>query len=289
MLGNSPKAPVAVAVILSGLSLTASLSGQAMRRGAAELPPSRSKIQAACDQLAEGVAAYRRGQFQAAAFHFNNAVAMDPVSNEARMYLGTALAQQYIPGGESPENIRLGKRAIAAFEEALQHDPENQVALATIAQLYYNMKEFEKARDYQRRRLTLDPEDPEPSYWIGVINWAICYPHRQELRRALNIATPPDPAKPGLLAPLPESARAELSSKNLSLVEEGIEALEKAIDLHPDHTDAMTYLNLLYRERADLQSDELDRQEDLERANSWVEKALQLRKEQIRSEPATAE
>jgi tetratricopeptide (TPR) repeat protein len=281
----------ALILAAAGLLTVVGLWAQVVIQRREPLPaPCSSKIEAACEQFAKGVEAHRRGQFQAAAFHFRNAVAIDPVFNEARIYLGVALAQQYIPGGEAPENMQLGKSAIAAFQEALEHDAENRVAIASIAQLYYNMKDFQKARDYQRRRLTLDPEDPEPYYWIGVINWAVVYPRRQELRKTLNIATPPDPAKPGLLTPLPESARVELAEQNLRLVEEGIEALEKAIELQPDHADAMTYLNLLYRERADLQADEVDRQEDLEKADSWVQKALQvMRKKQTLSQPASTD
>ena len=32
--------------------------------------------------------------------------------------------------------------------------------------------------------------------------------------------------------------------------------LEKALELRPDYDDAMAYMNLMYRERADLQCDD---------------------------------
>ena len=61
------------------------------------------------DQLNKGVTAYRNAQFQAAILHFKNAVALDPTLLNARLYLATAYAQQYVPGGESPDNVKFAQ------------------------------------------------------------------------------------------------------------------------------------------------------------------------------------
>ncbi len=55
-------------------------------------------------------------------------------------------------------------------------DPGNITAIASIAQIYYNMKKFDKAKEYQQRRLKLEPTNPEPYYWIGVMDWAHLLP-----------------------------------------------------------------------------------------------------------------
>jgi len=81
------------------------------------------------------------------------------------------------------------------------------------------------------------------------------------------------------LPTLPEKARAQLAEENGALVEEGIEALKKAIELKPNDADAMAYLNLMYRERSDLQADREPREADLKLADEWVEKALAIKKE----------
>jgi hypothetical protein len=60
-------------------------------------------------------------------------------------------------------------------------------------------------------------------------------------------------------------------------VEEGIRDLEKAIELKPDDFNAMAYLNLLYRQKADLEVGEDARQADLRIADEWVAKALAIR------------
>jgi tetratricopeptide (TPR) repeat protein len=230
------------------------------------------------DQLNKGVAAYRNAQFQAAIMHFKEAVALDPSLLNARLYLATAYRQQYIPGGESPENVKIAHQAIDAFQEVLKMDPNNATAIASIAQTYYDMKDFDKAKEYQRRWVQIEPNNPVPYYWIGVLDWAICFPRTQQVRKDLKIEFPKDPKDPDTLPPIPEKARAQLEEQNGPLVKEGVDVLEKAIQLKPNDFDTMAYLNLMYRQKADLEPTASERQADLKQAESWVTKALALKK-----------
>src|SRR6516165_170009 len=231
------------------------------------------------DQLNKGVASFRNAAFQTAIDHFQQAVTLDPKLINARLYLAMSYFQQYVPGGESAENINMAKQAINAFENVLNMDPRNSTALATIALIYYNMKDFEKAKEYQKRRLEVEPNNPEPYYWIGVLNWSICYPRRMQLRKDLKINLPKDPAKPDVLPPLPEKVRAELAEKNSALVDEAIKSLQKAIELRPNYDDAMAYLSLMDREKADLETDKNAEAADVKEAETWVQKALDTRKQ----------
>jgi tetratricopeptide (TPR) repeat protein len=230
------------------------------------------------DQLNKGVQAYRNAQFQVAIVHFKNAVALDPTLLNAKLYLATAYAQQYIPGGESPENLKIAQQAIDAFDDVLKMDPNNTTAMASVAQIYYNMRKFDRAKEYQRRWLQVEPNNPVPYYWIGVLDWAVCFPHTQQMRKDLKIEFPKDPKDPGSLPPFPPKARAELEEQNGPLVKEGVEVLEKAIELKPNDFDTMAYLNLMYRQKADLESDPAARQADLKQAEDWVDKALAVKK-----------
>jgi tetratricopeptide (TPR) repeat protein len=232
------------------------------------------------DQLNKGVAAYRQAQFQAAIEHFRQAVGFDPALLNARLYLATAMRQLYVPGGDSPDNLKAGKEAITAFEDVLKVSPNNTTALATIGETYYDMHEFDKAKEYQKRLQQLAPNDPGPYYWIGVIDWSVCYPRRMSLRNELKLSTPKDPTKPDELPPLPAKAREDLVSKNGPLVDEAIQALQKDVELKPNDADAFAYLNLIYREKADLDPDNSTRQADLKKANEFVQKSLAIRKEQ---------
>ena len=230
------------------------------------------------DQLNKGVAAFRNAQFQAAIMHFKEAVGLDPSLVNARLYLATAYYNQYIPGGESPENVKIAQQAIDAYQDVLKADPNNANAMASVAQIYYNMRQFDKAKEYQRHWLEVDPNNSVPYYWIGVLDWAICFPHTQQMRKDLKIEFPKDPNDPSSLPPFPEKARAKLAEQNEPLVKEGIEVLEKANQLKPNNFDTMSYLNLLYRQKADLEPTPAAREADMKQAEDWTNKAIALRK-----------
>ena len=228
------------------------------------------------DQLNKGVHAYRSAQFQQAIGFFRTAIELDPTLLNAKLYIATAFASQYIPGGESEENIKMGETAIKEFGEVLKDDPQNVNSLLGIAIIYYNMKKFDEAKEYQRKVIQVDPNNPEPYYWIGVIDWAIAYPDNQSVRNELRLL---DASKP-----LPRREREELAEKNSGVVEEGIESLEKAIELRPNYFDAMAYLNLLFRQRADLQEETEAREEDVKMADSWMQKSLELKRAALAQE-----
>src|ERR1700740_3067556 len=122
----------------------------------------------------------------------------------------------------------------------------------------------------------LDPNDPDPYYSIGVIDWAVCYQPRMEERAKLGLK--PDEN----LNPKNKDKKKvceQLKTKNSPAIQEGIESLQKAIQLRPDYDDAMAYLNLMYREKADVECDDLAaRAEDLKTADHWVDETLRVKK-----------
>jgi len=231
------------------------------------------------DHLNKGVNDYRNAQFQPAIMHFKEAVRLDPSLLNARLYLATAYAQQYVPGGESPDNLQVAQQAIDAFQDVLKMDEPktsaSTTALASIAQIYYSMKKFDEAKKYNQERIKLEPNNPEPYYWIGVLDWAVAFPRAQMLRKDHDID---QPNKDGELPVIPEKFRADLAEKNGPLVDEGLQALNKAIVLKPNDADSMVYLNLMYRQKAEIDEDKETRMADLKQAEDWVNKALAARK-----------
>ena len=100
-----------------------------------------SKLQAR-DHLNKGVQAYKNSKFEQAIDHFQQAVALDPTLLNARLYLATAYAQQYIPGADTPDNNRYAEQAIDSYKQVLQADPKNINSVKGIAYLYLQMKSF---------------------------------------------------------------------------------------------------------------------------------------------------
>ena len=235
------------------------------------------------DHLNKGVQDYRNAAFQPAIVHFKEAVRLDPSLLNARLYLATAYAQQYVPGGDSADNKQIAQQAIDAFQDVLKMDngatAASTTALASIAQIYYNMKDFDKARDYNEQRIKLEPNNPEPYYWIGVLDWAVAFPRAQTLRKEHSLDQSKDPVHhPDELPPIPEKLRKGLADQNASLVDDGLKALNKAIELKPNDADSMVYLNLMYRQKAEIDEDNDTRAADLKEAENWVDKALAVRK-----------
>src|SRR5260370_31407060 len=82
---------------------------------------------------------------------------------------------------------------------------------------------------------------------------------------------------------------ATIKEKNTANVQEGIDNLNKALQLRPDYDDAMAYFNLMYRERADIQCDEpAALAAVLHAADEWADKTMATKKAKTEKHPAGA-
>jgi hypothetical protein len=61
------------------------------------------------------------------------------------------------------------------------------------------------------------------------------------------------------------------------MVEEGITNLKKSIEVKPDYDDAMAYLNLLYRRKADMVESAEERNSLRNQANDLVDKVKEIK------------
>ena len=234
------------------------------------------------DHLNKGVQAYKNAKYELAIDHFQKAVSLDPTLINARLYLATAFAQQYIPGADTPDNNRMGEQASDQYKQVLQVDPKNINSIKGIAYLYLQMKKFDLAKDFYKKASEADPNDPEPYYSVAVIDWTQTYQPRQEERAKLGMK--PDDS----LAAKDKKVCATVKEKNTANVQEGIDNLNKALQLRPDYDDAMAYLNLMYRERADIQCDDpAARAADLKTADDWVDKTMATKKAKAEKQPGT--
>jgi tetratricopeptide (TPR) repeat protein len=227
------------------------------------------------DQLNKGVQAYRNANYEAAIEHFKNAVDYDDDLQVAKLYLATAYAQQYVPGEPSPDNIRNAQLAIDEYQRVLEKDPKSVNSLKGIAYLYMNMKNFDKAREYYGKASDVDPNDPELYYSLGVIAWTQAYKDAAEAKAAANLRVD-DVLKSKQDQKLCEQLRA----KDGTVVDEGMKNLEMAIEKRKDYDDAMAYLNLLYRRKANDMScdDPAAIANYVKIANDWSDKAMAARK-----------
>lgn len=241
------------------------------------------------DKLNKGVQAFRGGQFDLAIEDFKQAKDLDPGLTNARLYLATAYASQYIPGAPSDENINMGKQAIAEFQDVLNGDPNNLTAIDGIGSLLYNMganpfnaKTLEDSKQYHMKHIAIKPDDPEPYYWIAVIDWSLAYHGNSELRDEYNKT-----AKKTIreIDPLPPKVAADYAQKYGAVIDEGMDYAKKAMDRRPQYDDAMSYLNLLYRRKADTETSADARDADDKEAEDLVHK-IQIIRQQRMENPA---
>ncbi len=237
------------------------------------------------DMLNRGVQAYKGGQFDLSIEFFKQAKELDPGLINARLYLATAYASQYIPNAPSEENVRKGQQAVAEFREVLGTDPNNLSALDGIGSILFQMgatpyepKNFEESKSYHLKHIQVRPDDPEPYYWVGVIDWTLTYRGNKQLRADYN-ANSRKPVKDE--EQLPPKVREQFAEKYGATVDDGIEHLQKAIQLRPDYDDAMAYLNLLYRQKADLAGTPAERESFLAQADALVDKVKEIKQKRM--------
>src|SRR6202166_959158 len=151
-----------------------------------------SKLKAR-DLLNKGVASFKNGQYDAAIEDFKEARDLDPSLLNARLYLATAYASQYIPGAPSDENVKRGTAAIDEFKGVLEKDPNNLSAIDGFGSILFQMsgqpfnpQKFQESKTYHQKHIDLKPTDPEPYYWIGVIDWTLAFRGNAEMRTDYN-------------------------------------------------------------------------------------------------------
>ncbi len=240
-----------------------------------------SKLKAR-DLLNKGVAAFKAGQYDTAIEDFKQAKDLDPDLMNARLYLATAYASQYIPGAPSDQNMRLGTQAVNEFKEVLEKDPVNISAIDGVGSILFQMagtpydpKKFEESKTYHQKHIEQKPNDPEPYYWIGVIDWTLAFRANGELRQTYNKDHINKQVKD--TDPLPAAVRTDYAAKYGPMVDEGIADLQKAIQIRPDYDDAMAYLNLLYRRKADMVESAEERASLQKQADDLIDKVKEIK------------
>jgi tetratricopeptide (TPR) repeat protein len=192
----------------------------------------------------------------------------------AKSYLATALAQNVVPGLDTPDNLKTAQQAIDIFQEVLDRDPSDVNSLKQIAGIYFSIKQLDKAKEWQKKVLAVDPKDPEAAYTVGVIDWTEAH---ENTLKALVPAGITDDGEGNAKAP--KKVMAPLKAQNAPLVEEGLQYLNMAVANRANYDDAMAYLNLIYRRKADVDfGNEAARKADIAAAEDWRTKAMGTRK-----------
>lgn len=234
------------------------------------------------DEMNQGVQAYKNMHYAEAVNHFKQAVELDPNSANARSYLAMSYMVQWVPGSEAPDNVKNLQAARKTFQDVLDKDPKNSLALASMASMAYNeatagspdqkKAALQEAMKWNRRAIEVDPKDAEAYYFLGVIDWSQAFPAIMTARVGIHMAADqPGPIKD-------EKLRAELKEEWGPVIEDGLADLRKCLAIDPENEDAMTYVNLLLRRKADLEDTPEAAKADIAQAEDWSNKSLEMRR-----------
>lgn len=235
------------------------------------------------DAMNHGVQAYKGAHYPEAVDYFKTAVQLDPDNVTPRLYLATAYMSQYIPGADSPDNVKLANEAKQEFQKVLDKNPKDTTALASLASLAYQqaqsmpdldqkLKKLDEAKEWYLKLIAADPQNKEGYYSLAVIDWVKWYAAWMRARADMGLR----PEEPGPLKD--KKVKEQLQMQYGAVIDDGIKNLQKALDIDPNYDDAMAYMNLLIREKADLDDTPEQYKADIDQADKWVQKALDTKK-----------
>lgn len=242
------------------------------------------------DLLHRGTQAYAAGQTEGAIEDFKEAMALDPDLLTAQLYLATAYQGEYVSGVTSDQNMRNANQALTEYKDVLSKDPKNTTAMDGIGSLLcamattpYAPDTFLEAKTYWEKHIQAAPDDPEPYYWVGFIDWTIAYRANMKLRADYNHENIKKQIKDDQA--LPSNLRDQFSTSEGQTVDEGIEYMKKAMERRPDYDDAISYLNLLDRQKADLVANNSERDDLLKQADDLMEQVKQIKQKKAAAQP----
>lgn len=154
-------------------------------------------------------------------------------------------------------------KAIEYLEAKHRANPQDANLIARIADLVFKTGDVTKGLEYMDKRVALQPDNKEAWYTIGVVCWERSY-------------------KGGVMVS---------NEERNALIEKGMQALEKARELDPEYFDALSYTNLLYREKMKqlvAEGKNAEAQEAYLKAEEFLKKALEVRNKQIPQPGAAA-
>ncbi|HWA73749.1 MAG TPA: hypothetical protein VG937_15495 [Polyangiaceae bacterium] len=193
---------------------------------------------------------------------------------------GLACRQLMLPGSKSAENERSVDCALSAFRQLKKLDPSDVRADQLYQQTLFDADRFETLVGVYSARLQVAPNDPVAinaliqvysrwDRWDDALHWTLerarREPQNAEAHYAVGVfiynrlyargggteQSSFDPRPTAERKPAPAFSPSDISgAQRIALADQGIEYLQKALELRPNYADALTYIGLLYRQKS---------------------------------------
>ena len=198
----------------------------------------------AVKEVMAGARAYREGRFVEAEQRFRRAFELDPAQKNAPLFIARAIQQQYKHGDTSPENVATGERAVAAYQDLLNRDPQNEDAYKAMVFLYGKLDRWDKVEDM----LSMRANDPLVSSEKRAEAFVILASRRWQCSYDV---TGPEEKWAEALRRGPRIDAADLI-KARQCVDEGMGFIEQSVSLDPKGPLVWAYKAHLVREASKL-------------------------------------
>jgi tetratricopeptide (TPR) repeat protein len=235
-------------------------------------------------EMKKGNERYLNENYREALTQYQKGLELDPSATFAWRSVGLSALALYKPGDNSRANREMGDLAVKAFESYLEDYPDDEKVRDYLISTYVNSKKYDQALAYLEKQAQADPANSNiQTSRIRLLIEAGRVPEARQLANQL----PPNQAKAEALYTLGVGAwDAAFHGKNTTMpaaeqekrIDEALAGMEEALRINPDYFEAMVYYNLLFREKAKLQTDEAKKLEYTAKANEWVDRAKALRK-----------
>jgi TonB family protein len=208
-------------------------------------------------ELNEGARAYKDGRFDEAEQHFRRALELDPTQKNALLFIARAVQQQYKPGVETPENVAIAERAVAAYQDVLNKDPQNDDAYKATLFLYGQMKRDDKVNEMLTERANdfslPDGKRSEAFVILASKRWQCSFDITE---RKENLFKEEKPGGASIRYRMPADSSDFYKARQC--MDEGLQLVEQAVTLDPKSTSAWSYKANLLREASKLSEMEGD-------------------------------
>lgn len=152
------------------------------------------------------------------------------------------LAKIYEDSGE----YQLAEETYLRGRDAKPNDP---TVYMTIAGYYNRQGDFEKLVENLKKRIELEPQNPEAHYTLATYQW-------DKANRDFRLS----------------------DKEKMQIIADGLQAIDKALEIKPDYMEAMTYKGLLLRTQALVEKDPAVQQRLIKEGTAWGERANEMRK-----------
>jgi len=237
-----------------------------------------SKIKAR-SEMKKGNRYYKDEAYKDALAQFQKSLSLDPTLTPAWRSVGLTAMALYRPGNESPENVKYATTAIEAFQKYLKEFPEDAKTEDYLVTTWISLGRFDEAIKYLKQQRTEHPENTKLT--SAVVNVMIKGGRYQEALDFTNSYARNDAPIYYLIATNAWSKSYNDPTtpyeERVAVVDLGLQAVQRAVEVKSDYMEAMVYYNLLYREKAKLDLDPKKKDYWTAQADEWRNKAMALR------------